>query len=104
VTGVQSCALPIWVGLLVGRWSASGHGLRHWLDRGDLIGARRTVNGTDKADLIAGHHRAFLAAITEAAGWRSAPAPRTPEALPALPPPAPRPWWARLFDVFRSAR
>ena len=33
----------------------------------DPVGARRIVNGTDKAQLIAGYHKSFLDAITHAA-------------------------------------
>ena len=67
------------IGLLDGRWNGQGHGLRHYLDRGDVRQARRTVNIMDKADQIAGYHNAFLAAI-EAAGGVAAP---TPEPEPA---------------------
>ena len=63
------------LGLLDGRWNGHGHGLRHYLDRGDVRQARRTVNILDKADQIAGYYRAFLAAI-EAAGGAPRPAPR----------------------------
>ena len=34
----------------------------------DPVGARHIINGTDKAALIAGYHKAFLAAITAAMG------------------------------------
>ena len=68
------------IGLLDGRWNGQGHGLRHYLDRGDVRQARRTVNIMDKADQIAGYHNAFLAAI-EAAGGVAAPAPE-PEPTP----------------------
>jgi hypothetical protein len=30
----------------------------------DAYNARRVINGTDKADLIAGYHEKFLAALT----------------------------------------
>ena len=51
------------------------------------VGARRIVNGTDRAGLIAGYHHAFLAAIQAANGdavdidppERETPAPRYPE-------------------------
>jgi len=55
-------------GLLDGRWNGHGYGLRYYLDKGDLRGARRTVNITDKWELIAGYHRAFLAAIDAGGG------------------------------------
>jgi hypothetical protein len=35
-------------------------------NRNDPVGARRIVNGLDRAELIAGHHRKFLAAIDAA--------------------------------------
>lgn len=44
----------------------------------DPVGARRIINGTDKASTIAGYHRDFLAAL-KAAGWSaSTAAPLTP--------------------------
>ncbi|MDA4843963.1 glycoside hydrolase family 19 protein [Hoeflea poritis] len=58
-------------GLLDGRWNGKGFGIQHYLpDTGkdDLRNARRTVNITDKWDLIAGYYRSFLAAIEEAGG------------------------------------
>jgi len=69
------------IGLLDGRWNGQGHGLRHYLDRGDVRHARRTVNIMDKADQIAGYHNAFLAAIEAAGGAASEPAPE-PEPEP----------------------
>lgn len=73
-------------GLLDGRWNGSRKGLRFYLDKGDVKGARRTVNGTDKADTIAGYHRAFLAAINAAGGVPTAPAPEVEPPKPAPPP------------------
>ncbi|MEX3008755.1 glycoside hydrolase family 19 protein [Hoeflea sp. TYP-13] len=58
-------------GLLDGRWNGKGRGIAHYLPtsgRDDLRNARRTVNITDKWDLIAGYYRAFLRAIEEAGG------------------------------------
>jgi hypothetical protein len=34
----------------------------------DPVGARRIINGTDKADLIAGYHRGFLSDLLYARG------------------------------------
>lgn len=65
-------------GLLDGRWNGQSKGLRFYLDRNDLRGARRTVNALDKADEIAGYHRAFLVAINAAGPL----ADRAPEAKP----------------------
>lgn len=53
-------------GLLDGRWNGAGKGLRFYLDKADFIGARRTVNGTDKALLIAGYATAFERALIAA--------------------------------------
>ncbi|MEX2962799.1 glycoside hydrolase family 19 protein [Microbulbifer sp. TYP-18] len=58
-------------GLLDGRWNSSGHGIAHYLPsfgKDDLKNARRTVNITNKWQLIAGYYRAFLKAINEAGG------------------------------------
>jgi len=97
-------ARVLWTGILSGQWSATGHGLRHWLDKGDVIGARRTVNGTDKAGQIAGYHARFLEAVTAAGGWRQTTAPRTPEAMQVTNPssPARRSWWAALLAILRG--
>lgn len=56
----------LFIGLLDGRWNGQRKGLGAYLP-GDPAGARRTVNGTDKAETIAGHYRLFLAAIEGAA-------------------------------------
>lgn len=62
-------ARVLFKGLLDGRWNGRGYGLHHYLDgEDDLKGARRTVNITDKWQLIAGYYGAFLAAITAASG------------------------------------
>ncbi|MFO1141991.1 MAG: glycoside hydrolase family 19 protein [Amaricoccus sp.] len=61
-------------GLVDGRWNGAGRGLAYYLpDDGDdnLKDARRTVNGTDRWDAIAGHYAAFHAAIEAAGGWCS---------------------------------
>lgn len=70
-------------GLLDGRWNAKRLGLRHYLDKGNVIEARRTVNVLDKASTIAGYHKQFLAAVS-AAGVPVAPI--TPAPKPASPP------------------
>lgn len=64
----KTSARVLFKGLLDGRWNGRGHGLRYYLDKGDLRGARRTVNITDKWELIAGYHKAFLAAIKAGGG------------------------------------
>lgn len=99
----------------------TGSALSHWFSPtvDDPLNARRIVNGTDRADLIAGYHRAFLAAAKAAAvapeaapvkpatpaapippkpAPASAPAITPPVAGPHLLPPAPKPgFWAWLF-------
>lgn len=45
----------------------TGKGLSDYLP-GDYVNARRIINGTDKADLIAGYARSFDAAL-KAGGW-----------------------------------
>lgn len=69
-------------GLLDGRWNGRGHGLRYYLDQGDTINARRTVNITDKATTIAGYYRAFLAAIEAGGGWVQREEPARPVTRP----------------------
>lgn len=61
-------ARVLWKGLLDGRWNGRKLGLRAYLDNGDIIQARRTVNVLDKAEVIAGYHNQFLKAITAAGG------------------------------------
>lgn len=58
----------MWKGLLDGRWNGRKLGLRAYLDKGDVLGARRTVNIQDKAADIAAYHRRFLACVTAAGG------------------------------------
>ena len=53
----------------------TGKRLRDYLP-GDYVGARRVVNGTDRADLIAGHARAFEAALNRLDD--ATPAPQSP--------------------------
>jgi hypothetical protein len=75
-------------GQLDGRWNGAGRGIAHYLpDAGDdnLRDARRTVNGTDRWDAIAGYYAAFLKAIETAGGWaEAAPEPEPLAAEPAL--------------------
>lgn len=60
-------ARVLYLGLLDGRWNGRGHGVRHYLDRDDPVGARYTVNIQDKAKEIAAQYREFLAAARAAA-------------------------------------
>lgn len=58
-------------GLLDGRWNGQRKGIAFYLPTNgpdDLKNARRTVNITDKWELIGGYYAAFLAAIKEAGG------------------------------------
>jgi len=87
----------------------------------DYVGARRIVNGTDKASLIAGYAESFERALS-AAGYGKAPHVPTPTPKPAKKPasaqggkasPSPAPeaettpaasggFWAWLFSFFRG--
>ncbi|WP_245504044.1 hypothetical protein [Lichenihabitans psoromatis] len=75
----------------------------------DPVDARRIVNGTDKAEVIAGYHRLFLAAIgsTSAVAMVApvAPVPAVPVAPPQhidklAPAPAPTTWGDWLKSAF----
>ncbi|WKD51078.1 glycoside hydrolase family 19 protein [Microbulbifer spongiae] len=58
-------------GLLDGRWNSSGHGIAHYLPTfgtDDLKNARRTVNVTNRWQLIGSYYHTFLKAIEEAGG------------------------------------
>jgi len=73
-------------GLLDGRWNAAGKGIATYLPTNgtdDLKNARRTLNVTDKWELIGGYYTSFLSAIKEAGG--------VPVVTPAPPAPAPTP-------------
>jgi len=80
-------------GLMDGRWNGQGKGLRYYLDKGDMRGARRTVNITDKWELIAGYHKAFLAAIETGGGIATTE--RT-----VVPPPSASRFWAYILAAF----
>ncbi|MFO1208238.1 MAG: glycoside hydrolase family 19 protein [Amaricoccus sp.] len=75
-------------GLVDGRWNGARRGLAHYLpDDGEdnLKDARRTVNGTDCWDAIAGYYAAFLAAIDAGGGWQAEPVAEEAAAAPAAP-------------------
>jgi hypothetical protein len=63
-------------GLIDGRWSGKRKGLAYYegsddfLDQQEAAAARATVNGSDKATLIAGYHKQFYDALTTA-DWQS---------------------------------
>lgn len=73
-------------GLLDGRWNGAGKGIATYLPANgpdDLKNARRTVNVTDKWEVIGGYYKAFLSAIKEAGGIPVAPvAPVAPPSEP----------------------
>ncbi|WP_048431598.1 glycoside hydrolase family 19 protein, partial [Methylobacterium indicum] len=82
-------ARVMWEGLLRGasnRGDFTGKALEDYISgtRCDYVGARRTVNGTDKAEVIAGYARAFESALI--ADGVPAMAPRPPIYPPAEPP------------------
>jgi Chitinase class I len=80
-------------GLIDGRWNGKGRGIAHYLPADgpdNLQDARRTVNVTDKWDVVGRHYAAFLEAIDGAGGWRST-TNGSFSATRAHPAPAPRP-------------
>lgn len=66
------------------------------LRKSDYVEARRVVNGTDKADLIAGYAKEFDAAL-KAAGYGE-----TSSSQPQTPEPAKAGFWAFLRSFFAS--
>ena len=71
--------------------------------RNDPVGARRIINGTDKAATIAGYHATFVDALT-AGGYAAIPAAapaKTAPATPAVivPPAADAGFWARVHAL-----
>lgn len=98
-------------GLMDGRWNARGKGISHYQGADDFLSdaeaaeARRTVNGQDKAELIAGYHRAYYDALT-AAGWKPKASARAPAAAAGIAALAAVAWqwgqdaWAWLINLF----
>ena len=68
---------------------------------GDYVGARRIVNGTDKAALIAGYARAFEAALS-AVPAATQPQPASPPPVAPSVPPAPAPRFS-IIALLRAA-
>lgn len=70
------------------------HTLARYLngEKPDYVGARRIINGTDKAAMIAAYAKAFERALREAGYVSQAPKPRpVPPVAPPAPIPAPKP-------------
>jgi len=69
-----------------GKGDFTGHALESYVSgsRRDFVGARRVVNGTDRAELVAGHAVAFLTAL-DAAGWNGKPIETAAPTEPATP-------------------
>jgi len=96
-------ARVLFKGLLDGRWNGRRKGLRFYLDAGDWVGARRTVNILDKAETIAGYAKTFYKAL------EASDLPRKVEPLVLVPAPAvevlkPQPktnFLATLLQVFK---
>ena len=74
-------------GAMDGWWT--GHKLGDYFNatKSDPVGARRVINGTDKADLIAGYYRTFLNTLVNASVLDAPPVGATPQ--PQVPVPAP---------------
>ncbi len=64
-------------GMMLGTFTGKKLGDYINAERGDFVNARRVVNGTDRAELIAGHARSFLAVLERARN--------SPQRSPALP-------------------
>jgi putative chitinase len=86
----------------------TGRANRHYLDSSppDYIGARRIINGTDKAALIAGYARDYERAL-RGAGYKPGKASPAPALVPAPTPPTPKPtpapavaggFWSRFMQ------
>ncbi|GAA0247112.1 hypothetical protein LNAOJCKE_0427 [Methylorubrum aminovorans] len=73
----------------------TGKKLSDYIDRSDAVGARRIINGTDKAALIAGYHARFLAALDASFD-------RSPAAAPVTGPKTG--FFTALLNLFRKAR
>lgn len=83
-------------GMIKGVFTGWKLGIYFNLTVDDPVQARTIINGKDKAELIAGYHRAFQAAIIDGVISTSLP----PLSLPPVIPPAPKPkpsFWAWVF-------
>ena len=59
----EFAAKLLFKGLLDGRWNDKGKGLMYYLDKGDSVEARRTVNVLNKADWISDLYNDFYNAL-----------------------------------------
>lgn len=95
-------AVPILIdGMRLGTFT--GKALSHYMP--DYVQARRIVNGTDKADLIAGYARKYEAALRAAGYGQPEKAPAQPQVVPPQPAPAetaPAPQAAKKPGVARA--
>ena len=66
----------------------------------DAVGARRIINGTDKAATVATYHNAFRAALATANHPLPRPVDIPPIRQPVPPDPEPEGFWARLVSAF----
>ena len=106
-------AAPILVVGMVEGWF-TGKSLSSYitLSKSDFVGARRIINGTDKASLIAGYAQQYNdLLLTEGYGvaGRTAPkiAPEIPKTTPEIPKATPgyverNPFWAALFALLKA--
>ena len=105
-------AAPILVVGMVEGWF-TGKSLSSYitLSKSDFVGARRIINGTDKASLIAGYAQQYNdLLLTEGYGVAGRAAPKiapeiqkaTPEIPKATPAPASGGFWAALFALLKA--
>ena len=99
-------AAPILVVGMVEGWF-TGKSLSSYitLNKSDFKGARRIINGTDRADLIAGYAKQYDALLlSEGYGVGNAPATTTtqPAAAPSPPYVERNPFWAALFALLKA--
>lgn len=72
-------------------------------DYSDYVNMRRVVNGTDRAEMIAGYAETFEAALLMSVDVAASPAP-DPVIKPAVEVPAPTGWAAIIAAVMRLFR
>lgn len=99
-------AKVFWPSLFQGWWTRGRHRLGMYFNAtvDDPKGARRIVNGTDKASLIATYHKAFLDALNAADEATPQPKDVTPEAATPddVSPAESKPFWMTVLGWFTS--